>query len=152
MKASSTLVEVRKILIKLDITEYIVYQILEEMWYIISDSKLSKHTVESKFKHILKKFHVTSIEVISTIEHTVVHHFKVIEEAKRKAAADARKLVQVKANVTNFLKESHTLTQIFTILKKQHISELVLYEIIQKFWYIIEHKSYSTTQIDHYFK
>ena len=118
LKASNTLVEVRKILIKLDINEYIVYQILEEMWYVISDAKLSKHVVESKFKLILKRFHVTSHTTIRTIEHAVVHHFKVIEEAKAKAAADARKLVQVKGKVTKFLKESHTLTQIFSALKK----------------------------------
>ena len=118
LKASNTLVEIRKILIKIDINEYIVYQILEEMWYIISDASLSKHVVESKFKHILKKFHVTSHTIIRTIEHTVVHHFKIIEEAKAKAAADAKKLVQVKGKVTNFLKESHTLTQIFHVLKK----------------------------------
>jgi hypothetical protein len=47
LKASNTLVEIRKILIKLDIDEYIVYEILVEMWDFISDVTITESTMLS---------------------------------------------------------------------------------------------------------
>lgn len=129
-----------------------MYQILEEFWYILRNHKLSKSSAEAKFKTILKQYHITTVEIWHTIEKQVIIHYERIEAAARKKAADHKKLVATKAKVDVWMKESHTLTEIHTVLHKMNITELVVYEILEEFWYVIEHKTWTRTQIETRFK
>lgn len=95
-----------------------MYLMLEKMWVYLGNSHYSQSEVTQHIVLILKEFHITTIEVIHTIEQTVVGHFKKIEEQKKKKEAAAKKLKEVKHKVSGLLKSSSTLTEIHTILTK----------------------------------